>query len=61
MIIHELLFLELFLEIANRLQLNIEDYLSSYRIEDIKAFLKTGKKLPLGEIEQRKTFFNLEI
>jgi phosphohistidine swiveling domain-containing protein len=58
---YEFLFLDLFKEIAERLGLTTEDYLSSYRINDTKSFLKNRNKLPLGEVEKRKTFFNLEI
>ncbi len=58
---YEYLFLGLFEEIASRLELSIEDFLYTYRIEEIKEFLIEGRKLSLEDITRRLKYFNLEI
>lgn len=58
---YELLFLDLFKEIAQRIGLSIEEYLFSYRIKDTKAFLSSGKKLSVDEIKKRQHYMILEI
>ncbi|MBT4804623.1 NTP transferase domain-containing protein [Candidatus Woesearchaeota archaeon] len=58
---YELLFLGLFKEIAKRLELNIEDFLFSYRIKDVKDFLEENKKLTPEEVKKRLQYFNIEI
>ncbi len=57
----EFLFLPLFEEIARRAGLGVEDLLYSYRIEEIKDFLRSGKKLSADEVKKRQQYFNLEI
>lgn len=57
----EFQFLDLFQEISNRLGLSVDDFLFSYRIEEILRFLEEGVLLPYDIVRKRLTYFNLEI
>ena len=57
----EFQFLDLFLEISNRLGLNVDDYMFSYRIEETLQFLEERIILPYDTIKKRLNYFNLEI
>lgn len=50
-------FLNLFKEIARRIELSIDKYMLTYRIEDTRKFLLEGKKLSSKYIKERKSIF----
>lgn len=58
---YEFLFLDLFIEISKLIGISIKDLMYTYRIEEIKEFLKNGKKLSAEDVERRQMYFNMEI
>jgi phosphohistidine swiveling domain-containing protein len=50
-------FLNIFIEVAKRLELPLQEYMDSYQIIDTQNFLKFNRKLSQGEINKRCKIF----